>query len=87
MYFCPMVSGKANHLSFKNSYSLLCWHGHIKHQRAAAASIPYDVRFRVTATTTMKKSFQALKIEFDLPIPIAFGHDFTESYGSSFLYG
>ena len=21
-----MVSGKANHLSFKNSYSLLCWH-------------------------------------------------------------
>ena len=43
----------------------------------------YDVKLRAIPFTTMKKSFQALKIEFDWPIPNSLGHDFTQSLHSS----
>ena len=43
----------------------------------------YVVKFRGFAFTTMKKSVQALKFEFDWPIPNISGHSFTGSYSSS----
>ena len=43
----------------------------------------YDVKFRAIAFTTMKKSVQALKFQFDWPIPNVLGSDFTKSFGSS----
>ena len=39
----------------------------------------YVVKLRGTATTTMKKSVQALNFEFDLPIPNGFCHNFMNS--------
>ena len=45
----------------------------------------YYVKLRAIPFTTMKKSFQALKIEFDWPIPNALGHDFTQSLHSLVL--
>ena len=46
-------------------------------------TLHYDVKFRAIAFTTMKKSVQALKFEFDWPIPNISGHSFTGSYSSS----
>ena len=48
--------------------------------------VHYVLRFGGTPFISMEISFQALKFEFDMPIPNRFGHNFMEFYSSSILY-
>ena len=45
----------------------------------------YVVKFRGTPFISTKISFQALKFEFNLPIPNGFGHTLVERYSSSIV--